>query len=102
MKTTSIIAVVATLFAASASAITISLPSGVTIPSGITLPTGVTVVTPTPSVTATVVAGEDDKDKRQITRAFGKRQGGFGQFTQSQSATSAAAKAQASGKAKKL
>ncbi|KAK0624159.1 cytochrome P450 [Immersiella caudata] len=91
VKLTSIVTLFTVAFG-TASAITISLPSGVSIPSGVSLPSGVTVVSAAATTTATAAAGNAANAKRQIN--FGSlslRQAFGGQQTRSSSAAAATA-----------
>ncbi|KAK0648287.1 hypothetical protein B0T16DRAFT_455771 [Cercophora newfieldiana] len=96
MQITNIVALFAVAFG-SASAITISLPSGVSIPSGVSLPSGVTVVSAAAATTTTAAAaagGNAAGAKRQIN--FGSlslRQAFGGQQTKSSSGAAATAQA---------
>ncbi|KAK4450520.1 hypothetical protein QBC34DRAFT_379234 [Podospora aff. communis PSN243] len=96
MQVTSIVTLLAVAFG-TASAITISLPSGVSIPSGVTLPSGVTVVSAAATTTAAAAAGGNAAGaKRQLN--FGSlslRQAFGGQQTRSSSAAGATAGAAA-------
>lgn len=64
---TSFAVILATIFS-TASAVTISLPSGVSIPSGVTLPSGVTVVSAGSSSTAQSNANNNNRNNRNNRR----------------------------------